>query len=242
MKIGRLNRDIDSLDEQIIGLKLKLNEDKSDELKRLQALIENVAGQLSTKENIFIQNVGKVGKYTSDIEQLKKDQQEYDRLQIEYKAYDFLLKATSWRGIPTHVMSKQLPAINSELAKILSDVTGFTIELEVDERNINIFINYGDIRRPVECASGMEKMVSSMALRVAMSNVSSLSKSDMFIVDEGFGALDPQNIEAVTGLLHRLKSYYRLILIISHVEFIKDSVDEVIEITRNGVDSKVVYE
>jgi DNA repair exonuclease SbcCD ATPase subunit len=81
-----------------------------------------------------------------------------------------------------------------------------------------------------------------MALRVAMSNVSSLSKSDMFIVDEGFGALDPQNIEAVTGLLHRLKSYYRLILIISHVEFIKDSVDEVIEITRNGVDSKVVYE
>ena len=64
----------------------------------------------------------------------------------------------------------------------------------------------------------------------------------MFIVDEGFGALDPHNIESVVGLLHRLKRYYRLILVISHVEFIKDSVDEVIEITRNGVDSKVVYE
>jgi DNA repair exonuclease SbcCD ATPase subunit len=242
LKISRLYREIDHLNEQIVGLKLKLNADKSDELKKLQQLIENVSAQLRVKESIFIQNVGKIGKYTADMEQLKKDQLEYDRLQMEYKVYDFLLKATSWRGIPTHVMSKQLPAINAELAKILSDVTGFTIELEIDERNTDIFINYGDSRRPVECASGMEKMVSSMALRVAMSNVSSLSKSDMFIVDEGFGSLDPQNIEAITGLLHRLKSYYRLILIISHVEFIKDSVDEVIEITRNGADSKVVYE
>ena len=242
MKISRLERETDQLNEQIVTLKLKLNADKSDELKRLQRMIQNVASQVQQKESTYIGNVGKIGKFTSDIEQLKKDQIEYDRLQMEYKAYDFLLRATSWRGIPTHVMSKQLPAINAELAKILSDVTGFTIELEVDERNTNIFINYGDSRRPVECASGMEKMVSSMALRVAMSNVSSLSKSDMFIVDEGFGALDPHNIESVVGLLHRLKRYYRLILVISHVEFIKDSVDEVIEITRNGVDSKVVYE
>ena len=115
-------------------------------------MIQNVASQVSSKESTFINNVGRIGKFTSDIEQLKKDQIEYDRLQMEYKAYDFLLKATSWRGIPTHVMSKQLPAINAELAKILSDVTGFTIELEVDERNTNIFINYGDSRRPVECA------------------------------------------------------------------------------------------
>lgn len=242
LKIGRLERDIDILEEQIVGLRLKLNEDKSDELKRLQRIISSVATQISERESSYLSNVQKVGKYTAGIEQLKKDQLDYDRLQIEYKVYDFLQRATSWRGIPTQVMSKQLPAINLELAKILSDVTGFTIELEVDERNTDIFINYGDTRRPLECASGMEKMVSSMALRVAMSNVSSLSKSDMFIVDEGFGSLDPQNIEAVTGLLHRLKSYYRLILIISHVEFIKDSVDEIIEITRNGVDSKVVYE
>jgi len=87
----------------------------------------------------------------------------------------------------------------------------------------------------------MEKMVSSMALRVALSNVSNLSKSDMFIVDEGFGALDSENVEAVTSLLHRLKDYYRLILVISHVDVIKDNVDDVIIIERNGQDSKVIY-
>ena len=80
-----------------------------------------------------------------------------------------------------------------------------------------------------------------MALRVALGNVSNLNKSDMFIVDEGFGALDPQNLEAVTGLLQRLKTYYRLIMVISHVDVIKDSVDNIVDITKSGKDSKVEY-
>ena len=91
-------------------------------------------------------------------------------------------------------------------------------------------------------ASGMEKMISSLAIRVALSNISNLNKSDMLIVDEGFGTLDPQNIEVVTSLLHRLKSFYKQIIIISHVEVIKDSVDDMIEITKRGVDSRVRYE
>ena len=241
-KVFRLDKEITQLEETLVTLRLRLNEDKSEALKKINRLIRHISDETRQKEQSYLTNVELNGKLTAAIDQLKKDQLEYDRLQVEWKVYDFLLRATSWRGIPTYIMSKQLPFINSELAKILSDVTGFTLELEVDERNTDIFINYGDSRRPIECASGMEKMVSSMALRVALSNVSSLSKSDMFIVDEGFGALDPQNIEAVTQLLHRLKTYYRCILVISHVEVIKDSVDEIIEIYRDGVDSRVQYE
>ena len=107
-------------------------------------------------------------------------------------------------------MTKQIPLINSEISSILQETTGFTVELEVDEKNTDIYLNYGDSRRPIECGSGMEKMVSSMALRVALSNISNLNKSDMFIVDEGFGSLDAQNIEAVTSLLHGLKRYYKM--------------------------------
>ena len=80
-----------------------------------------------------------------------------------------------------------------------------------------------------------------MALRVALSNISNLNKSDMFIVDEGFGSLDEQNIEAVTSLLHGLKRYYKMILVISHVEVVKDTVDETLAINKSGKNSKVVY-
>ena len=101
---------------------------------------------------------------------------------------------------------------------------------------------YGDSRRVIELASGMEKMMSSLAIRVALINVSSLTKTNMLIIDEGFGSLDETNIEACSRLLKSLKKWFRNIVIISHVDAIKDSVDNFLEISKNEKDSKVVSE
>jgi len=129
--------------------------------------------------------------------------------------------------------------INKEINKILSGVATFTISLEDDGVSLNVYIDYGDSKRIIECASGMEKMITSIAIRVALINISSLPKSNIFIIDEGFGALDDSNIEACSRLLTSLKKYFKTILIISHVDSIKDIVDKNIEITRKGADSYV---
>ena len=242
VRLSHLVSRANKLSEELVELRLKSDEDKSEEIKKLQNQIQRLSSDLASTKTEWRECAEQIGSKYTKIEQLKKEQSEYDALQVEWKVHDFLIRATSWRGIPTYIMSRNLPAINAELSSILQDVTGFSVEMEVDERNTDVYLNYGDSRRPIECASGMEKMVSSMALRVALSNLSALNKSDMFIVDEGFGSLDPQNIEAVTKLLHRLKNYYRLIIIISHVDVVKDSVDEIIEITKTGKDSKVIYE
>ena len=84
-------------------------------------------------------------------------------------------------------------------------------------------------------------MITSIAIRVALINLSSLPKSNIFIIDEGFGALDDSNIESCSRLLTSLKKYSKTILIISHVDSIKDIVDKNIEITRKGNDSYVYY-
>ena len=78
-------------------------------------------------------------------------------------------------------------SINAEIAKILQNTVGFTVELEADANSnaMDIYINYGDSRRVIECASGMEKMMASLAIRVALINISSsmffsLASSFMF--------------------------------------------------------------
>ena len=240
-KIERLNDDMSSLNSEIHDLRVRINADENETIRLIQARIDATNGKISNLRAELVSNAKKTGQKQMRIEFLENEQLEYDRLQVEWKVYDFLLKATSWRGIPTFIMGTQIPLINSELSAILQETTGFTVELEMDEKNTDIYLNYGDSRRPIECGSGMEKMVSSMALRVALSNISNLNKSDMFIVDEGFGSLDAQNIEAVTSLLHGLKRYYKMILVISHVEVVKDSVDGSLEISKNGKNSKVVY-
>lgn len=84
--------------------------------------------------------------------------------------------------------------------------------------------------------------MSSIAIRVALTNISNLPKSDLFIIDEGFGALDEGNVESCGRLLQSLKKFFRTILIISHVDAIKDIVDDQIEITTSGKDSHVRFE
>jgi exonuclease SbcC len=237
-----LEKETEKLQKNLLELKLRNKTEFNDELTQLEKKLSKISKIISEIEDKIVRTAEKIGHSRSNISQLQKDQIEYDKLQVEWKVYDFLIKATSWRGIPTYIMRKQIPVINKELSSILQDATGFTIEFEINERNMNVFLNYGDSRRPIECASGMEKMISSLAIRVALSNISNLNKPDMLIVDEGFGTLDPQNIEVVTSLLHRLKSFYKQIIIISHVEVIKDSVDDMIEITKRGVDSRVRYE
>jgi exonuclease SbcC len=85
----------------------------------------------------------------------------------------------------------------------------------------------------------MEKMIASIAIRVALINISTLPKSDIFIIDEGFGALDSNNVEACARLLSSLKKHFKTILIISHVDEIKDIVDKNLEISASNGDAYV---
>ena len=126
----------------------------------------------------------------------------------------------------------------------MQGVVGFTVELEATpgSNDMDIFINYGDSKRIIELASGMEKMMASLAIRVALINVSTLPKTDVLIIDEGFGALDEMNIHACSRLLSSLKKWFKNILVISHVDAVKDSVDNLLDITSSGKDSRVVYD
>ena len=171
----------------------------------------------------------------------KKNWDDYVEINKELRLYDMLIQAHSKRGIPVQLLYALLPKINAEISKILQGVVSFTIELEADleSNSMDIYINYGDSRRIVELASGMEKMMASLAIRVALINVSTLPKTNMLIIDEGFGALDETNLESCGKLLVSFKKWFKNIVIISHIDAIKDIVDNSIDITKEGVDSHV---
>ena len=210
-------------------------------IETIKARVVDMEEQRDNFQSQLSKLATKIGVYQEKLDNLDQEKKQYNKILIDWSVYEFLLAATSWKGIPAAILQSMVPAINEELGSILQEAVGFTIELEIDDSKTEMYINYGDSRRPIECGSGMEKMVSSLALRVALTNISSLSKSDMLIIDEGFGSLDSANIEAVTGLLQKLRNWYRLIVLISHVDLVKDCVDDIIEITSYDKNAKVVY-
>ena len=204
------------------------------QLKKVEEKISSLdAERLYLTEQI---SVSKQKKIT-----LIEENRRFGAVKSKWETYNVFMQAVDKKGIPLTILSLQLPQINNELTKILQGVVNFDLSLEadLDSNNMEIFIDYGDSRRIIECGSGMEKMISSLALRVALINVCNAPRSDVLIIDEGFGALDDKNIEACSRLLESLKKYFANILIISHVDAMKDVVDNVLDIQKNGKDSYV---
>jgi exonuclease SbcC len=83
-------------------------------------------------------------------------------------------------------------------------------------------------------ASGAEKTIAAMAIRLALLNVSTLPKGDVFILDEPGTALDADNMEGFIRILDMIKTQFKTVLLISHLDSLKDIVDQEIFIDKNN--------
>ena len=232
-----------SAEDRLVDMEKALKNVENAEMVSIRTKMENCQAKIKIIDSEKLQLATQKGKISSDIENEKSERQRRDVLLHDMKLYEFISHAFSRKGVPHTIVSSQLPLINSEITKILTGIVDFTIELESDDDSdtLDVYINYGDSRRIIELCSGMEKMVASIAIRVALSNVSSLPKTDMFIVDEGFGVFDEAGIDACNRLLTSLKRYFKTIIVITHVDSVKDIADTMVEVSKVEKNSKVVY-
>ena len=220
---------------------LLLELDKQDDLGTKEDAEKNLETVIKTLENKLQRLYQTLGAASNKLESLIKESKEAEEIIEEQKVYDSVMQAFSKNGIPAYVLKNQLPQINAELDAILAGSVPFRIflETEAEINALDIFIEDKNSRRVIEVASGMEKMIASLAIRVALISLSSLPKPDIFIMDEGLTALDDANLGNVLELLQSIKSRFKSILIISHVEEIKEAANTILSIYDNGTESSI---
>lgn len=220
-----------------------VDEEKDREVVKMQEDLTHVETRVSELDGSRLYLTEQISVTNQNCKMLNEEKDRFGAIKSRWEMYSTFAQAVDKKGIPLTILSLQLPQINAELTKILQGVVNFDLSLEADgdSNNMDIFIDYGDSKRIIECGSGMEKMIASLALRVALINICNAPRSDVLIIDEGFGALDDKNIEACSRLLISLKKYFTNILIISHVDAVKDIVDNVLDIQKVGKDAKVTY-
>jgi len=177
-----------------------------------------------------------MGARKTDIERIKKQLDTIKEVRDTCSAYEHFLDAMGKDGIALQVLTQKLPVINEEINKILSTACEFGVYIEYDkeDQSIRMYIQYGQYKsRLLELGSGAEKFLASVAIRSALLSISNLPRSNMFIIDEGFGKLDPSNLEAIQRIFDYLKSVFDHVIVISHSDIMKDMVDNVIDITAD---------
>jgi DNA repair exonuclease SbcCD ATPase subunit len=221
---------------------IKYNKELEDDIEELKETIDNLVTLISEHEDKIntVHGTIKIGetKKQNILDTINK----VEELEDKFKAYEYYLDAVKRDGVPYELITKALPTIEGEVNNILSQIVDFGIILEMDGKNINTHLVYdNDNVWPLELSSGMERFISSLAIRVGLINVSNLPRSNFLAIDEGWGTMDSDNLNSVYQLFQYLKSQFQFTLIVSHIDTMRDAVDSLVEITKHKNYSNVKY-
>ena len=208
------------IEEEVEGLRNSID-DLDYQVDTIDKKIQTIHGEIQIN----------ITKKKTILETMKRVQD----LETEHEAYKYYMDAVKRDGIPYELIEKALPTIEGEVNDILAQMVEFGIVLEMDGKNINTYLAYDDDNVwPLELSSGMERFISSLAMRVGLINVCNLPRANFLAIDEGFGNMDSDNLNSVYSLFQYLKSQFQFAFIVSHIESMRDTVDSLLEISKEN--------
>ena len=245
LSIARKQNIINSLMAELAVLKTKETsyEDNKEAIENLEALLtkkqtnetalKRLQESLEVCEEEIVNYHRLVGSLEQKVVNIKEQKDEYIELREQFAAYDLYMRCMHPNGIAYDVIKKKLPVINQEIAKVLANLTNFEVLFEEDGNKLDIFIKHpSHDPRPLSMASGAEKTMAAMAIRLAFLAVSNLPTSDIMVMDEPGTALDEEHLQSFTQLLDMIKAHFKTILLISHLDSLKDVVDSTLDISK----------
>jgi DNA repair exonuclease SbcCD ATPase subunit len=239
-KIKTMTSDLSETNE-----KIALYEDNKEAIQNIENLIssrDEVAEMIETnKKDIEVFEEGlsahnrTIGSLEQKVETLKDKKQELLDIRAEFAAYDLFMRCMHSNGIAYDIIKRRLPVINEEIAKTISNIVDFEVFFQESGNKLDVLIKHPNYEaRPIEMGSGAEKTLASMGIRLALLSVSSLPKGNIFILDEPGTALDAENMEGFIRMLDLVKTYFKTVILISHLDSLKDIVDMEISIDKNN--------
>jgi DNA repair exonuclease SbcCD ATPase subunit len=221
----------------------KLNEDiqlisqYEDRINQLKSLKESLQDKIK-KNNEDISLLSKdLGFSAEKIEDLKKQKAEYEQAVTMQKLFKKYREIVHRNGLPLDTLKRFIPMLNTKINSYLSDLVKFRVKFEIEDDKMKILIfNSTDNVRDIRAASGLEVTLTSWIIRACLSEFSILPKCDVFIIDEGFGSSDQENLSNMDILFDKLKQKFSKIFIISHIPQIADFCDNLITVVKNDDD------
>jgi DNA repair protein SbcC/Rad50 len=184
-------------------------------------------------------------------DRLEEIKQQVTRLKI-------LERAFSKDGVPALLIEQALPEIEEQANKILEELTdnNMSVYLETQKdykdntredkkETLNILVSDSVGSREYELCSGGEAFRVNFAIRLALSRMLTKragARMQMLVIDEGFGSQDAEGLQHVVEVIKQVQYDFATILVITHLEELKDAFPARIEVekTANGSQLKVV--
>jgi exonuclease SbcC len=189
----------------------------------------------------------------------EKIQAELDQLIVAISRYQKLEEAFGKNGVPALLIEQALPEIEAHANELLDRLTigqlsiHFETQSEYKDKKrqdkketLDILINDANGHtRAYEMFSGCEAFRINFAIRLALSQVlakRSGARLQTLVIDEGFGSQDHTGRSRLVETINQVKRDFSKILIITHLEELKDAFPGRIEVekTPSGSQAEVI--
>lgn len=245
-KFDDYSYNIKRIEEDFEKLKLEKNIDIAILNEKVQN-ISNKKKELSNKNSELIENITtlKIDILQKE-EAFKKVENIAKIIKEEERKLDLLKELSDLNkgGIfVEYVANRYIKHIVLDASKRLFNMSQSKYSLELLENNFVIKDNYnGGIIRSPRSLSGGEVFMASLSLALSLSSKIQLknkSPLEIFFLDEGFGTLDNNTLDTVINTLEQLQTNNISVGIITHVEEIKNRVQNKIIVTSNENGAKI---
>jgi exonuclease SbcC len=165
----------------------------------------------------------------SSLRELEKMQGKLGALHRERRLHDELDRAYS--DLRTDLNFQLRPELSELASAFLTELTDARYsELELDDQ-YNVVVLEDGIPKPV--ISGGEEDLANLVLRLAISQMIAERAGQSFsllILDEVFGSLDESRRHNVVELLRRLQDRFEQVILITHIESVREGLDRMITV------------
>ena len=169
--------------------------------------------------------------------------------------YRQLERAFGKDGVPALLIEQALPEIESKANETLDRLSSGTMTVsfvtqakykdktrEDLKETLDIVISDGAGRRDYEMFSGGEAFRVNFAIRLALSEVLAQragARLQTLVIDEGFGSQDTMGRQRLIEAINLVRPDFAKILVITHIDELKDAFPTRIEVEKTGMGSTV---
>jgi exonuclease SbcC len=202
----------------------------------LRARHERAASELRTAELDAVAAAGEqtgahaaVARAAQAREELERARATLDALDRQKRLHDELDRA--YTDLRTDLNVQLRPEMSELASAFLAELTDARYdELELDD-SYNLTVLEDGVPKPV--ISGGEQDIANLCLRLAISQMIAERAGQTFsllILDEVFGSLDESRRQNVVALLRGLQDRFEQVILITHIEQVREGLDRVISV------------
>lgn len=181
-----------------------------------------------TQHDERVKELKRLQKSAEELKEVKKKQKD-----IEDKILVYAVLQDAFKQIPVQIQSRLQPRIRKETSSLLNEVTEGKYPFINLEKDYSLTVYYDGEYYPISRFSGGEKDLINLCLRVGISRVlvslssqKSFARIQSLFLDECFGSFDTERRKHLLAALNQLRKYFAQIVLITHIEEIKEALPE----------------